>query len=511
MNKVALNKLQRELQRRERALESIEAYMDYMRPTGLKPFLYPPEPHHKVVIQRLENLAAGDVLKQIVSMPPASAKSTYCTVIFVTWLLAKFPDLSVVCVSNRKSLSEEFSRMRRNILNTKEWQALSGTSPASNSKSLERLGLDSGGVIYSLVALGTISGFRANLIVCDDAIKTAEQAASRQQMEKLERWYFQELRTRLSGKFRRELMIGTRWSGYDLTAKMLEAVEDDKENWNYLRIPLVADSDDDPVGRKKGEVLWPDQYPPDEVRNIQSRPEDYKTQYQQLPAIQKGEWVHPRHFHRANKIPRSLTMVCGIDIALTIGRGDFTCIVVCGVDANKNVYVLDLYRKQCSADLSCEVMLSLQKQHQFKHVFCDNDNNSKTWGQLLQQGARRTNVFVPLQLVPMANADKEVRAAALRAALLNDRVFFSPASWNADVFREMTEFPHGKHDDFVDALGLVLRRLPQISLPQLPLQQAPELQRQLVPHERGFALNGTIDELFDIRESDRKIWNKGRI
>jgi hypothetical protein len=60
-----------ELLARSHAQTSLAAYIDYLE-TGFRP-----AHHHRLLIQRLEAVARGEIPRLMVCMPPGSAKSTY--------------------------------------------------------------------------------------------------------------------------------------------------------------------------------------------------------------------------------------------------------------------------------------------------------------------------------------------------------------------------------------------------------------------------------------------------
>jgi len=54
-----------------------------------------------------------------------------------------------------------------------------------------------------------------------------------------------------------EIVVSTRWAPLDLPGRSILATEKSKaaEGWDLVRLPLYADADDDPLGRKLGAVL----------------------------------------------------------------------------------------------------------------------------------------------------------------------------------------------------------------------------------------------------------------
>jgi hypothetical protein len=53
---------------------------------------YQPAKHHRLLIEKLEAVARGEIERLAVFMPPGSAKSTYASILFPPWLLSQIPD-----------------------------------------------------------------------------------------------------------------------------------------------------------------------------------------------------------------------------------------------------------------------------------------------------------------------------------------------------------------------------------------------------------------------------------
>jgi hypothetical protein len=70
----------KEILARRNALDDLEGFGDYMRPTDELDFKFPPAAHHKLLIKAFERLVAGDFDRLLIMMPPGGAKSTYVTI-----------------------------------------------------------------------------------------------------------------------------------------------------------------------------------------------------------------------------------------------------------------------------------------------------------------------------------------------------------------------------------------------------------------------------------------------
>jgi predicted phage terminase large subunit-like protein len=144
---------------------------------------------------------------------------------------------------------------------------------------------------------------------------------------------------------------------------------------------------------------------------------------------------------------------------------------VVGLDAEGRMYLLDLWRKRAAAD-------------EWVEAFCDLVERSKPIGWAEEQGQIRSGVgpflerrmrerhaFVARQQFA-ARGDKAVRAQSIRGRMALEGLYVPAAApWLADFRAELLSFPAGRHDDQVDALGLVGQLLDRMFVPAKPRSQ----------------------------------------
>ena len=478
-----------ELQHRRAARKSIKEYIYYMRQTMLPAFEHDPAAHHLILIQEFEDMLNGVFVKGAFSLPPGSAKSFYGSVILPTLILARDPKLQILCVSNTESLAEGFARSRRSILRTPQWERLSNSALAKDAQSLSFQGTTRGGGVYASGAGSSVTGLRCDWLICDDLLVGFEQANSLSQLDKLWSWYLAEARSRLK-PYGREVMIATRWAALDPIGRVTALTGEGIEDWRYTRIPMECDSADDPLGRKLGERLWPEWYTPEMVSDAKRDPIVWQTLYQQNPLVSEGGWVDAKHIQIIPKVPANLKYYIGVDIALSVQKGDYTVLTVLGIDSDKNLYIVYLYREQVSPEVSAQKLVDLTKMYTPLLVYCENDNSSKVWSKLVWEMSKAAGTPVPLKLIPIKGRDKEVRAAPLRAYFLQNRIFIVQAPWNTELLREISSFPAGRHDDQIDGVGVAAGELVRMSVPKKPSPP----KSLILNAERSL---GSLAELFD--------------
>lgn len=462
------------------------SFISWARRYGLEPAA-----HHKLLIAKLESVAAGRLKRLAVFMPPGSAKSTYGSILFPPWYLVNRPDAAVIAASHTTELAEKWGRKVRNIVN--EYAPVLGISLAGDSQAAGRWALASGGE-YLAAGVGVgIAGFRADLAVIDDPIRSRDDAESELVRERIWDWYKSDLATRLKPNAGL-VLIQTRWHEADLAGRIIEEMERGGDQWEVLSLPAEAE-DGDPLGRSPGEFLWDDEYGyGDFLRHEKATqtPRNWSALYQQRPAPESGdffkaEWLRP---YTQVPDPQTLAIYGGSDYAVTADGGDYTVHVVIGLDAEDRLYLLDLWRGQKSSDVWIKAWCDLVKQWKPLDWAEETGQITSGLGPFIDAEAHRQKAYVNRELFA-SRGDKGVRAQSIRGRMAMGGLYVPVnAPWYADFRSELLSFPAGKHDDQVDALGLVGQLLDRM----ITGRKSPEKQKK--PLSSGYRAIEPVEDSF---------------
>ncbi len=245
----------------------------------------------------------------------------------------------------------------------------------------------------------------------------------------------------------------TRWHEDDLSGWLLR--EHASEGWVVLNMPAIAE-DNDMLGRKRGEVLWPEAYPLKTLETIKTAIGSYEwnSQYQQRPvsaegSIIKHEWL--RKYDSA-KLPSFQKIVLSCDTAFKATElADPTAILVWGVTKTE-YYLLDvLCRRMEFHELKNTIATMYQK---WAASACLVEDRSS--GQSLIQEFKRIS---PIPVIPIKtmNIDKVTRFSSVSHYFEGGNVLLPmSAPWLVDYETQITTFPYDKHDDMVDATSQFL-------------------------------------------------------
>lgn len=189
----------------------------------------------------------------IVSMPPRVGKSFLSSIITPAWYLERYPDRQVILATHDSNLSTSFGRKVRDLLARNEGRLQARLAQGVTAASEWETTL--GGGMLSRGVGGSITGRGGHLFLIDDPIKDFRDAHSPAYRKAQWEWWLSTAQTRLEPGAA-VVVVATRWHEDDLTGRLMsDEWEGDPDEWEVLRVPALADRDDDPLGRKAGEPL----------------------------------------------------------------------------------------------------------------------------------------------------------------------------------------------------------------------------------------------------------------
>lgn len=145
------------------------------------------------------------------------------------------------------------------------------------------------------------------------------------------------------------------------------------------------------------------------------------------------------------------------------------------------MYLLDLWRKQAASDEWVEVFCDLVRQWKPIGWAEETGQIRSGVGPFLDRRQRERKAWVSRDQFA-TRGDKSVRAQSIRGRMALEGLYVPiHAHWYPELRSELLSFPAGKHDDQVDALGLVGQLLDKmmkgeaIKPPHLPIRGANEM------------------------------------
>jgi len=422
------------------------------------------------MIRELEAVARGDVKRLALFLPPGSAKSTYASDLFPAWFLAQGHDRSVIASSNTAALAQSFSRRVR--------------ARARNNSQILGYGLDreaeelwsttTGGQYRAAGVGGVITGLRADLAIIDDPVKSREAADSEVRRNRVWEWFQDDLTTRLKPGAS-VVLVQTRWHEDDLAGRLLERQPD---SWRVLSIPALCEREGDPLGRTPGTWLWGDDsygYAADlEAKRAVTDDRTWAALYQQQPVPDSGDYFKADWLREYETLPEGLAVYAASDYAVTDGGGDFTEHGIFGADPNGNIYVMDWWSGQTSADVWIDRMCDLILKYRPRCWFGEAGTIRRAVEPFLLRRMAERGASCRIEWMASI-ADKGARARGIQAVASMGKLWMpAKALWVEPLKRQLLTFPAGKYDDAVDVCSLLGRGLEHVivSRPPAPRRSA---------------------------------------
>jgi hypothetical protein len=252
---------------------------------------FEPAPHHQLICREIDAFLNSDDEVLLLFAPPGSAKSTWVSVLFPSYYLARFPNKSILAATHSVEFAQRWGRRVRNDIALDS--TMLGIALAHDSQASDRWALTSGGEYYGVGAGVGISGFRADLGLGDDFFGNREDAYSETVRKKRWEWYVDDFSARLKPNAKRILM-NTRWHEDDVAGRVLDQIERGIVRGRVISIPAIAETHD-ALDRKPGEYLWDDPEGYDygsflRARQRESSPMMWAALYQQRPAPEEGDY-----------------------------------------------------------------------------------------------------------------------------------------------------------------------------------------------------------------------------
>jgi predicted phage terminase large subunit-like protein len=385
-------------------------------------------------------------------VPPRHGKSELASRRFPCWYLGRHPDHHIICASASATLSDDFGRDCRGIIQSEAYQEIfPDTRLAEDAMAKGRWRTQAGGSYVAVGRGGALYGVGCNIAVLDDLTGSIAEARSETIRKEIFDWYTGTLFNRLQ-KGGAIILINHRTHTSDLSGMLLQQQAAGGDRWEVLQ--LKALSDDDPP-----QALWPEEFPVEELER--RRAVDAKvwaSLYQQSPVIEVGGFFSPAWIREVvypfNRPPPFLRCYGSSDLALSAGRGDFSVHLCIGIDTQGRMHLVDMWRKQAAPRDTVEAMLDMIKK--WKPAFWGQERIHivQSLGPYLETRMRARGIWCQQEHFPV-RGDKATRSASIRGKMdLNGLYVPSNAPWLGDFKSEVLGFPDAAHDDIVDALSL---------------------------------------------------------
>jgi predicted phage terminase large subunit-like protein len=429
-----------------------------------------PAAHHDLIINAIDDILTGAAPPRLlVIMPPGSAKSTYGSHLFPGYFFAKMPRGLLAGASHTQDKADDFSLEAMGFARENQVELGYEIGGPAVREAARAWGTREGGSYRAIGAGRKIAGQRMDFVFADDPVGSSEDVEKREQRDKLWRWFWTDLRTRLRPGGRIVLMM-TRWHEDDLAGRLLKVARPGE--WRILHIKAEA-GEDDILGRRPGEMLWegdPKYAYADELRVIKADFEAsgqmsvWEALYQGNPTTPGGNIFRIENIGIEEAEPAGYHWVRAWDLAASDGKGDFTAGLKIGIGPGKQLVIGDVVRLRGRPDEVVRVMKATAQR--------DGVGTAISLPQDPGQAGKSQIAFLTRELMGYTvksspeSGDKVTRAMVAAAqANVGNISMVRNVKWNAALLDELAAFPKGTYDDQVDALSRGVNELSDIAKP----------------------------------------------
>jgi predicted phage terminase large subunit-like protein len=417
--------------------------------------------HLKLLNRKLIDLAYGSTRRLIVTMPPRHGKSMLISQYFPAWYIGMFPDRRVMLASYEAGFAATWGRKARDVLE-ELGPSLFNIKIRDDSSAADRWDIRgrTGGMVTAGVG-GPLTGKGADILLIDDPVKNAEDAASKTMRDKAWEWYQSTAYTRLEPNGA-AILIMTRWNEDDLAGRILKDMQGGGEHWEVLDLPAIADENDQ-LGRKVGEALWPERFTIERLLEIKKTLGTYyfSALYQQRPQPQGQTRFRREWFRYATKENGVYTLqtttgpkrwdeslcwkfqTCDPS-ASESETADFFALSTWAVTPDKELVLLGCVHIRADTTKHDDVLA--QARMRWNPTFQGVEN--KTFGLNIIQALVKLGYAIKAL---KADIDKVSRSIPISTRYENGMVYHMKDADCLDEYElELLAFPNGAHDDLVD-------------------------------------------------------------
>ena len=416
--------------------------------------MYKPLRHTQYLADRLQAIADGEQKYIIVEMPPRHSKSMTITETFPSYFIGRNPNKRVIATAYSEGLARKFGRLNRNKLvefgnDIFNIQMANDNSTATNWS----VGDNAGGMVATGIG-GSITGEGADLMIIDDPIKNNAEAQSETIRNKIWDEWETTLSTRLH-KGASVIVVMTRWHEDDIVGRLLERSPYD---WERIRMPAIAEDEDDLLGREVGEPLsielgfderWA------ELKKQEVGSKTWNALYQQRPSASEGNIFKREWWQYYEQVPRKFDRMI-ISWDLTFKGNDSNDYVVGQVWIKKGAdkYLVEQVRGQMDFPDTLQAVKTLARKYpKAREILIEDKANGPA---VISSIQREVSGVIPIK----PKESKVARAQSVTPQIESGNVFLPKyAAFVDDLIEECASFPNSANDDQVDALSQALNRL----------------------------------------------------
>jgi phage terminase large subunit-like protein len=449
---------------------------------------------HKEIFDFLGNFISHNKLLLI----PRDHQKSHCFAVFAAWLIARDPTITILYLSSTSALAIKQVYAIKNILEDETFQILWPDMLHPDVGAREKWTTNEFNVDHPLRKLNfirdatltaggitkTITGLHPNVILCDDLV-VGKNAYTEEGRSKLEDLYSQLASIESASGY--NIMCGTRYHPKDLYQK-IEDMEEEVygKNGELLGKRKVYDTFRRVV-ETDGVFLWPKEKGPDgkewgmDMQLLATKKAKYidqtqfYAQYYNNPNMGGSHGIRRDMFNYKDRsllkirggylnfVGRRLNCLAAMDCAYSLSKtADYTAISVGGMDADRNVFALEVCRfRTDDVEDYFKAITYLQNKWSFKKLVVETNGPQGLIVKQLKEKLRDNGSMINIiEHKPHSKSgDKMTRINNILNPIYTEGRAYHFLGEGIELLEEELIVAYPNHDDCKDSWAVVVKNL----------------------------------------------------
>lgn len=253
------------------------------------------------------------------------------------------------------------------------------------------------------------------------------------------------------------IVVGTRWREHDLLSHIKESEPE------YIFMQRAARENNQNESSADGALVYPERFGEQALSEIYNTVGAYMFQ-----ALMMSDPLNSSDclFSDANILtyeaaPQQLIVFTTVDLAPPPKEGkvnlesDYNTVVTTGMAANGFIFVLDYFRDRCHPGATVEAIFDHVRRFKPLIVGIESVGYQSTLKWWVEEIQRVRGIYFTIEELKGSHVRKTARIKGLEPLVQARRLFIKQEMNH--LRQEFVAFPHGKHDDLIDALAYQLQ------------------------------------------------------
>ena len=421
-------------------------------------------PHFRAMQAVIDRVTAGDQRRCYFSIPIRHGKTEHNTIGYAAYRLERDPKTRIIVGSYNQRQADKFSRDIRRLARAR------GVALSSERDAAGEWETAAGGGVRAVGAGAGLASVNADLIIIDDPIGSREDAESQAHRDRVWDWLTSDVLARAE-PHTAVLITMSRWHQDDPAGRLLDR---QGGNWHVLDLPARAEPND-PLGRAVGQPLWPEHRGEEWLaeKEVELLPYGFASLLQGRPRPREGGMFKWEWWRDIDALPAGASIVRYWDMAGTRQKSkghdpDYTAgVAACRTNDGRTIVThVDRFRVEVAARdaaIVARARADLARYGYGRVTYWIESQAGISGEDATAALLRQVQSVGVTAFAERPTGSKAERARPVASAALAGNVYLytdePDGPWRDALKAEAADFPHGNHDDQIDALSGAFAKL----------------------------------------------------